>query len=211
MYCIFLLLLNDTRILFFFFFQAEDGIRDRDVTGVQTCALPISLQREDIVAGGETFRLLLNLISDQSERLAEMVNDILLASRVDSPELEIATEQVDVGALAAEVIAAVRMQASERITLELVAPPSLPPAATDRDKLRQVLTNLVANAVKYSPAGGRIEVDLHADDGHIEIVVRDERLGIATAEQSLIFEKFYRADANMTRGVSGSGLGLYIA
>jgi two-component system, OmpR family, phosphate regulon sensor histidine kinase PhoR len=170
-----------------------------------------TLQREDIVVGGETFRLLLDLISEQSERLAEMVNDILLASRVDSPELEIATEQVDVGALAAEVIAAVRMQASERITLELVAPPSLPPAATDRDKLRQVLANLVANAVKYSPAGGRIEVDLHADDEHIGIVVRDEGLGIATAEQSLIFEKFYRADANMTRGVSGSGLGLYIA
>ena len=170
-----------------------------------------TLQREDIVVGGETFQHLLNLISEQSERLAEMVNDILLASRVDSPELEIATEHVDVGALAAEVLAAVRVQASEQIMFELVAPPSLPPAAADRDKLRQVLTNLVANAVKYSPAGGRIEVELHAEDGHIAIVVRDEGLGIATAEQSLIFEKFYRADANMTRGVSGSGLGLYIA
>ena len=170
-----------------------------------------TLQREDMVVGGETFRHLLNLISEQSERLAQMVNDILLASRLDSPQLEIATEQVDVRAVATEVIAAVRMQASEGVTIELVAPPSLPPAATDRDKLRQVLTNLVANAVKYSPAGGRIEVDLHADNGHIGIVVRDEGLGIATAEQSLIFEKFYRADANMTRGVSGSGLGLYIA
>jgi signal transduction histidine kinase len=170
-----------------------------------------TLQREDVLLGGEVFRQLLTLISEQSDRLAEMVDDILLASTVDSPELKIATEHVDVAELAAEVIAAVRAHASERLTLELVAPPALPPVAADRDKLRQVLTNLVANAVKYSPAAGRIEVDMKAYDAHLGIAVRDEGLGIATAEQSLIFEKFYRADANMTRGVSGSGLGLYIS
>ena len=91
-----------------------------------------------------------------------MVDDILLASRVDSPELQIATERVDVAELAAEVIAARRAHADERLTLELVAPPSLPAVAADRDKLRQVLTNLVANAVKYSPAGGRVAVELSA-------------------------------------------------
>ena len=83
--------------------------------------------------------------------------------------------------------------------------------AADPDKLRQVLTNLVANAVKYSPAGGRIEVELEAHGRHLAIVVRDEGLGIAASDQSLIFEKFYRADVNMTGGVSGSGLGLYIS
>ena len=83
--------------------------------------------------------------------------------------------------------------------------------AADRDKLRQVLTNLVANAVKYSPAGGRVEVEITAGDRDVAIVVRDQGLGIASAEQDLIFRKFYRADANMTRGVSGSGLGLYIS
>jgi signal transduction histidine kinase len=95
--------------------------------------------------------------------------------------------------------------------LTLDAPPSLPPVAADRDKLRQVLANLVANAVKYSPTGGRVEVGMKALDGYLRVVVRDEGLGIATAEQGLIFEKFYRADANMNRGVSGSGLGLYIS
>jgi two-component system phosphate regulon sensor histidine kinase PhoR len=74
-----------------------------------------------------------------------------------------------------------------------------------------VLVNLVANAVKYSPAGGRIEVEVKPEDGHVAVVVRDEGLGIAPSEQSLIFEKFYRADANMIGGVSGSGLGLYIS
>jgi two-component system, OmpR family, phosphate regulon sensor histidine kinase PhoR len=169
-----------------------------------------TLNREDVVVGGDVFRQLLNLISEQSQRLSKLVEDILLASRVDSPALEIATEQVDVTSLAAEVIATARIHAAEGLTLELVAPPSLPTARADRDKLRQILTNLVANAVKYSPAGGRIEVEPQVRDEHVDIVVRDEGIGIAPAEQRLIFEKFYRVDANMTQGVSGSGLGLYI-
>jgi two-component system, OmpR family, phosphate regulon sensor histidine kinase PhoR len=170
-----------------------------------------TLQRGDVVVGGDVFRRLLALISDQSERLAAIVDDILLASRLDSPELEVETEHVDVADLVEDVIAAARLHASEHLTLELVAPPSLPPVRADRDKLRQVLTNLVANAVKYSPAGGRIEVDLKPQESNLSIGVRDEGLGIGTAEQALIFEKFFRADANMTRGVSGSGLGLYIS
>ena len=169
-----------------------------------------TLQRNDVRLGGEVARQLLNLISEQSERLAEMVGDILLASRVDSPELKIATEDVDAAKLAAEVIEAIRAHAGDGLTVELVAPPGLPPVAADRDKLRQVLTNLVGNAVKYSPAGGRIEVETTAHAGRLSIAVRDEGIGIAPSEQELIFDKFYRADANMTRGVSGSGLGLYI-
>ena len=170
-----------------------------------------TLQRQDVVVGGEVFQRLLSVISEQSDRLAAMVNDILLASRVDSPELKFATERVEVGALAADVLTAMRAVAGEALTLELVTTRSPPPVAADREKLRQVLTNLVANAVKYSPAGGRIDVELQPHEYELAIVVRDEGLGIATADQSLIFEKFYRADANMTRGVSGSGLGLYIS
>jgi PAS domain S-box-containing protein len=169
-----------------------------------------TLLREDVDLGDEVSRQLLTLVSEQSDRLARMVEDILLASRLDSPELELTMEHVDVAALTADVIAAARLHASEQLTFELGAPPSGPRVEADRDKLRQILVNLVANAVKYSPAGGRIAVDVKADDGHVEILVRDEGLGIAPSEQRLIFEKFYRADANMTRGVSGSGLGLYI-
>jgi two-component system phosphate regulon sensor histidine kinase PhoR len=170
-----------------------------------------TLQRDDVVPGSQVFNRLLNVIHDQSERLAGLVNDILLASRVASPELEIASEQVDVTALAAEVIAAVEALPDGRPTVELIAPRSLPPFTGDREKLRQVLTNLVANAAKYSPAGGRIDVELEAEANELRILVRDEGLGIASAEQSLIFERFYRVDANMSLGVSGSGLGLYIS
>jgi PAS domain S-box-containing protein len=171
----------------------------------------MTLLRKEVVAGGEMFDRLLKVIGEQSDRLAAMINNILLASRVDSTDLEMATDRVDVAALASDVLAAVRAVGGDRLTIELLAPPDLPPLAGDREKLRQVLTNLAANAAKYSPAGGRIEVDVRPRDGELEISVRDEGLGIAPDEQSLIFEKFYRADANLTRGVSGSGLGLYIS
>ncbi len=170
-----------------------------------------TLERDDIVAGSEVFDRLLGVISEQSDRLATLVNDILLASRVASPQVEVVNEQIDVAVLATQVIGAVRALSGEGLRVELVAQPSLPPLAGDPEKLRQVLTNLVANAAKYSPDGGRIQVELEADESELRILVRDEGLGIAAADQSLIFERFYRADANMTRGVSGSGLGLYIS
>ena len=170
-----------------------------------------TLQRNEVAAGGELFRHLLEVISDQSERLARMIDEILLASRVETPELALATDEVDVPALAAEVLAAARVHAGAYVTLELVVPGAVPPVAADTDKLRQVLTNLVANAVKYSPGGGRIGVEIEPSEGHVAILVRDKGLGIAAADQPLIFEKFYRVDANMSRGVSGSGLGLYIS
>ncbi|MFL5926065.1 MAG: sensor histidine kinase [Gaiellaceae bacterium] len=170
-----------------------------------------TLQRDDVVVGEATAERLLTVISEQSDRLAAMVDDILLASRVDSPELEVASERVDVAALAAEVLAAARGLAREAATLELIAPSNAPPVVADREKLRQVLINLVENAAKYSPSGGRVQVELKPGEGELAVVVRDEGLGIAAADQRLIFEKFYRADVNMTRGVSGSGLGLYIS
>ena len=170
-----------------------------------------TLLRDDVDLEDEVSRQLLGLVSEQSDRLARLVEDILLASSLESPELELATEHVDVAELAADAIDAVRVQASEQLTLDLTVAPSLPPVAADRDKLRQVLVNLVANAVKYSPDGGRIAVEAWAEDGQVRIAVRDQGLGISPSEQGLIFEKFYRADANMTRGVSGSGLGLYIS
>jgi two-component system sensor histidine kinase VicK len=92
--------------------------------------------------------------------------------------------------------------------------PDVPQVAADRDKVRQVLVNLVENAMKYSPGGGRVEVGLEpaheAGAGTVVFYVKDEGLGIPREEQAKIFEKFYRLDPHMTRGVGGTGLGLYI-
>jgi signal transduction histidine kinase len=80
----------------------------------------------------------------------------------------------------------------------------------DADKVRQVLTNLVENAIKYSPDGGTVALRVEPIGERVRFVVSDEGLGIPSQEQERIFEKFYRLDPNLTRGVGGTGLGLYI-
>jgi PAS domain S-box-containing protein len=169
-----------------------------------------TLEREDIVFADDLRRHLLSVISGQSERLVDLVNDILLTSQVDSDRLVLASEQVDVADLARAVIEAARTHAPEELSLELVAPPSLAAVAADPQKLRQVIANLVANAIKYSLGSGRIEVRLEQRRAHLRIAVRDEGVGIPQPEQQRIFEKFYRLYPDMTRGVGGTGLGLYI-
>ena len=168
-----------------------------------------TLEREDIVFTDELRRHLLAVISDQSDRLVHLVNDILVTSQVESGRLVLARDHIDVTDVARGVIEAARTHAPEDVSVELVAPESLP-AVADRDKLRQVLANLVANAVKYSFRSGRVEVRLEQSRAHLRIAVRDQGVGIPRREQQRVFEKFYRLDPHMTGGVSGTGLGLYI-
>jgi signal transduction histidine kinase len=96
------------------------------------------------------------------------------------------------------------------VTLKLQTPKRLPPVAADEQQLRQVLVNLVENAVKYSPDGGPVEVKLSRGERGIRWAVSDRGLGIPASERRRVFEKFYRLDPNMTRGIGGTGLGLYI-
>ena len=90
----------------------------------------------------------------------------------------------------------------------------MPFVAADRDKVRQVIVNLIENAMKYSPDGGKIEVGLQSgqspEEETVIFYVKDEGIGIPSNELARIFEKFYRLDPQMTRGVGGTGLGLYI-
>ena len=94
--------------------------------------------------------------------------------------------------------------------IQVEVPPELPAVYGDAGRTRQVLSNLVDNAVKYSPDDSRIEIAVDADGEHVRFSVSDEGLGIPLTEQERIFEKFYRLDPHHRRGVSGSGLGLYI-
>jgi two-component system phosphate regulon sensor histidine kinase PhoR len=158
----------------------------------------------------EDRRSLLAVISQESERLARVVEEILLAGQIDSQQLRLVEARVDAAELTQDVVARMQQHARNDVTFSLVAPPSLPTLSTDPDKFRQVLINLIENAVKYSPEGGRIEVTIEPRDGHLSIAVRDEGLGIPASEQRLIFDKFYRVDPNLTRGVGGTGLGLYV-
>jgi PAS domain S-box-containing protein len=171
----------------------------------------VTLRREDLDLGDEMEGRLLQMISDESDRLAQIVNDVLLASHLDSGRLQLRIAAVDAGKVTESVIEAARAHAPDGITITLAETPKrLPPVAADEQQLRQVLVNLVENAVKYSPDGGPVEVRLSRGPRHVRWTVSDEGLGIPAGERRRIFEKFYRLDPNMTRGVGGTGLGLYI-
>jgi two-component system phosphate regulon sensor histidine kinase PhoR len=169
-----------------------------------------TLRRHDFAldeAGRERF---VSLIVDESERLGRIVNDILLANQLDVGALELRSEVFDPGELVDRVVEAARTHAPSTIALHAAAHSSLPPVASDRDRVRQVLTNLLENAIKYSPEGGHVEVGAASNGDMIRFYVRDEGIGIPEAEQKRIFDKFYRLDPQMAGGVGGTGLGLYI-
>jgi PAS domain S-box-containing protein len=151
-----------------------------------------------------------SLIADESERLGRIVNEILLANQLDAGRLDLEFEPFDPRDLLERVVEATRMHAPPSVNLTINANGEVPQVAADLDKVRQVLVNLVENAIKYSPDGGKVEVGIATRDDFVQFHVRDEGLGVAPEEQERIFEKFYRADPQMTRGVGGTGLGLYI-
>ena len=167
------------------------------------------LDREHDLSG-QTRRDLLNMISVQSKRLAELVEEILLTGQLDSGSLRVVTEPFDAEELVWSAAAAARLRVGDDTTIDVSIPAVLPKVAGDPGRTRQVLTNLIDNAIKYSPQGGRIELGVEADGDSARFTVRDEGLGIPLGEQKRIFEKFYRLDPDHRRGIGGSGLGLYI-
>jgi PAS domain S-box-containing protein len=171
----------------------------------------MTLRRRDVVVDESQRDRLLEVVSSEADRLARIVNDILWASRLESGRMSIAIERCDSGAIATEVVDILRSRAPEGIVVAVKKARGLPPVAADPDKLRQILTNLIDNGIKYSPDGGRVDVEISRSGGRVRFRVTDHGLGIPPAEQDRIFEKFFRLDPNLTRGVGGTGLGLYIS
>jgi two-component system, OmpR family, phosphate regulon sensor histidine kinase PhoR len=169
-----------------------------------------TLLREDVDFSAEDRRTLLQIIATQAVRLTQITEEVLLASRLDRDELPVERQRVDVAALAVETVQQMGTQLPEGTIIELDLQRELPPASADRDRLQQVLVNLLDNAIKYSPAGGRVTLAVEADAELVRLSVSDPGLGIPHAEQQRIFEKFYRLDTQLTRAGGGTGLGLYI-
>jgi two-component system phosphate regulon sensor histidine kinase PhoR len=171
-----------------------------------------TLLREDVELDESDKKRLLDVIAHESERLSRIADDILFANKLDSGQLALGENGIDLRALARDVVEEMRgcFAAREDISFELTVPDALDSVAGDPDRLRQVLINLIDNAVKYSPDGGRVEVAVEGRDGGVRVAVRDEGIGIAPLEQRRIFGKFYRVDPGLARGVGGTGLGLYI-
>jgi signal transduction histidine kinase len=170
-----------------------------------------TLRRPDADIGRANRELFLDIIENETERLTAIVGQILLADQLESDQVAVRDELCDLAGLAGEVVAAARVRAPETIRIDVELPPAVPAVRCDGDKLRQVLVNLVENAIKYSPDGGDVVVQVEARNGNGRIAIRDHGIGIPHADQGRIFEKFTRLDPGLTRGVGGTGLGLYIS
>jgi len=169
-----------------------------------------TLRRHDFALDDTGRDRFISLIVDESERLASIVNDILLANQLELGRVDLANEPFDAVELAGRVVEAVSMHAPPGIQFDVEPAEPAVFLVADRDRVTQVLTNLVENAMKYSPDGGRIRLGVEPVGGNVRFRVHDEGLGIPVDEHARIFDKFYRLDPGMTRGVGGTGLGLYI-
>jgi signal transduction histidine kinase/CHASE3 domain sensor protein len=169
-----------------------------------------TLRRTDVELSPADQAAFLAIIESESERLAQIVNQILLAGQLEAGEVRLNVQELDLVGLTESVLASAELRKPADISFKVTAAPGLPQIACDEGKLRQVLVNLVENAIKYSPDGGEIAIDLAARNGTAVIAVSDPGLGIPPAEHERIFDRFYRLDPNLARGVGGSGLGLYI-
>lgn len=146
-----------------------------------------------------------------AERLVQLINKLLSIARIESRALKLSVEDVDLHALLAGVRGDFAMEAAERKQRLLVHAPKIATLRSDSRLLREVLHNLLANAIKYTPAGGHIELTaLAAPHRKAAFTVKDDGIGIPAAQQSRIFSKFFRADNAAKTEVTGTGLGLYI-
>jgi PAS domain S-box-containing protein len=168
-----------------------------------------TLRREDVELSSEDRAAFLEMIESEATRLARIVDQILLAGQLDADAVDLELTECDPQRVAEAVIESAALHVPDSIDLGLDAD-GAPSIRCDENKLRQVLVNLVDNAVKYSPQGGRVELRVRSANGSCLIEVADEGLGIPPDERDRIFEKFYRLDPQQTQGVGGSGLGLYI-
>ncbi len=171
----------------------------------------LTIRRTELDLDDETRDHLLAVIADESDRLASIIEDLLLASHLDSGRLHLAIEACDPRPVAMAVLEAADTHVPPNVRLVLDAANEVPSVRADPSQLQQVLGNLVDNAVKYSPRGGEVRVRIEGTGNSVRFSVSDSGLGIPAAEQRRIFEKFYRLDPNMTRGIGGTGLGLYIS
>jgi PAS domain S-box-containing protein len=170
-----------------------------------------TLLRDDIQLSPERRQQLLEMIGAQGTRLTQITEEVLLANRLDRGDLRIDSERVDLAELVRHAVDAMREQLPESVSLSAdLAANGDAAAVGDRDRIEQVLVNLIDNAIKYSPDGGEVTVTTSPSASSVRVEVADHGMGIPAGEQESVFEKFYRADPQHRSMPGGTGLGLYI-
>ncbi len=170
----------------------------------------VTLADRDLSGRPDLHRALIQQIVDQTERLTSIVSDILLASELEAGRFRLTPGEIDPVAVARASVEAARLRLPEGAEIDLEAPGDIGLLETDAGRLRQVLDNLIENAVKYAPEPGLTSVRVEPRDLTIRFSIEDRGVGIPAGELERIFERFYRLDPEQTRGVAGTGLGLYV-
>jgi signal transduction histidine kinase len=153
---------------------------------------------------------LLGVIQRNAARLARLVDDLFVVAQFDSGRIPLGAADVDLGALARECVESAAPAAADHGVALRAHVDGPAPVRGDAERLGQVLDNLVGNAVKFTPPGGRVDVRARAVGGLAEIEVRDTGIGIPAEEQSSLFDRFFRASGAVESQVPGTGLGLAI-
>ncbi len=150
------------------------------------------------------------IIDHECDRLTRLINDLLNIARIEAGEsLKPTYENVDVLQLAKKVVL-IQRQGTAKHEIVLDAPPSVPEIIADSDKLDQILTNLVGNAVKYSPGGGKITVKIEVQPSDIVVSISDQGIGIPKEHLPKVFDRFHRVHTEDNRKIYGTGLGLFL-
>ena len=156
-------------------------------------------------------RQFLGVVERNANRLLDLVGDLLFLAQIEAGKLTLEVGAVDLAAVAAESVETSRPLAEEKdITLTLATSP-LPLLAGDRARLAQLLDNLVSNAIKFTPEGGRVDVRASSARGNAVLEVRDTGMGISADEQEQVFERFFRTSRATEQAIQGTGLGLAIS
>lgn len=152
---------------------------------------------------------MLSKMNAQVDRLTKLVNELLDASKIQAGRLDYEAEPVDLAALVQEIVEL--LQPINPTHTLVVKETSQAWIMGDKDHLGQVVTNLITNAIKYSPQAKTVEISLTTEDTTVMLTVRDYGVGIPKAHQGSIFDRFYRAPGSQAKKISGLGLGLYIS
>jgi PAS domain S-box-containing protein len=168
-----------------------------------------TLRREDANWDEATLQQSLAVIEEESDRLNDLIDNLLEASRLQAGGFEIKKEEMRLDRLAERVVEKFRPQTKGHL-LVTDFPPDFPTVQADYDRMEQVFSNLISNALKYSSEGGTIKVQGWEEGEWVGVAVSDEGIGIAARDQTRIFDRFYRAEEAMTSKTKGAGLGLYL-
>ena len=152
----------------------------------------------------------MDLLNVANERMINLVNDLLNISRIEQGRLQLNFQKVNLGTLTAEICKGLMVNAKQRKqNLSIFIDQNLPYVVADPEKTKEIISNLIENALKYTPDGGTIQVRASANATGCWVLVKDTGVGIAKAKQKDLFQKFSRIENSLTQKTTGTGLGLY--